>query len=62
MIDKRAIISDDAIVGKNVTIGANAVIGENVKLGDNFGIFCSETEGKQLAMHPRPSQAGGFML
>ena len=35
MIDKRAIISDDAKIGQNVTIGANAVIGENVKLGDN---------------------------
>lgn len=39
MIDKRAIISDDAIIGKNVTIGANAVIGENVKLGDNVIIM-----------------------
>lgn len=35
MIDKRAIISDDAQIGQNVTIGANAVIGENVKIGDN---------------------------
>lgn len=39
MIDKRAIIADDAVVGKNVTIGANAFIGENVKLGDNVIIM-----------------------
>lgn len=39
MIDKRAIISDDAQIGQNVTIGANAVIGENVKLGDNVIIM-----------------------
>ena len=39
MIDKRAIISDDAQIGNNVTIGANAVIGENVKLGDNVVIM-----------------------
>ncbi|HIU85436.1 TPA: acyl-ACP--UDP-N-acetylglucosamine O-acyltransferase [Candidatus Spyradomonas excrementavium] len=39
MIDKRAIISDDAQIGQNVTIGANAVIGENVKIGDNVIIM-----------------------
>lgn len=39
MIDKRAIISDDAVIGKNVTIGANAVIGENVKIADNVIIM-----------------------
>lgn len=39
MIDKRAIISDDAIIGNNVKIGANAVIGDNVKLGDNVIIM-----------------------
>ena len=39
MIDKRAIIADDAQIGNNVTIGANAVIGENVKLGDNVIIM-----------------------
>ena len=39
MIDKRAIIADDAQIGQNVTIGANAVIGENVKIGDNVIIM-----------------------
>lgn len=39
MIDKRAIISDDAQIGSNVTVGANAIIGENVKLGDNVIIM-----------------------
>lgn len=39
MIDKRAIISDDAQIGNNVTIGANAIIGENVKIGDNVIIM-----------------------
>ena len=39
MIDKRAIISDDAQIGQNVTIGANAVIGKNVKIGDNVIIM-----------------------
>lgn len=39
MIDKRAIIADDAQIGNNVTIGANAVIGENVKIGDNVIIM-----------------------
>src|SRR5574344_1322486 len=39
MIDKRAIIADDAVVGKNVTIGANAIIGNGVKLGDNVVIM-----------------------
>ena len=39
MIDKRAIISDDAQIGQNVTIGANAVIGENVKIADNVIIM-----------------------
>lgn len=39
MIDKRAIISDDAQIGQNVKIGANAIIGENVKLADNVIIM-----------------------
>ena len=39
MIDKRAIISDDAQIGNNVKIGANAYIGENVKLADNVIIM-----------------------
>ena len=39
MIDKRAIISDDAQIGKNVKIGANAIIGENVKIADNVVIM-----------------------
>jgi UDP-N-acetylglucosamine acyltransferase len=39
MIDKQAIISDDAQIGKNVTIGANAIIGDNVKIGDNVIIM-----------------------
>lgn len=39
MIDKRAIIADDAQIGKNVTIGANAIIGNGVVLGDNVTIM-----------------------
>ncbi len=39
MIDKRAIIADDAQIGKNVTIGANAVIGNGVKIADNVTIM-----------------------
>lgn len=39
MIDKRAIIADDAVIGNNVQIGANAIIGENVTLGDNVIIM-----------------------
>jgi UDP-N-acetylglucosamine acyltransferase len=39
MIDKRAIIADDAQIGNNVTIGANAIIGENVKIGNNVIIM-----------------------
>lgn len=39
MIDKRAIISNDAQIGENVTIGANAVIGNGVKIGNNVTIM-----------------------
>ena len=39
MIDKRAIIADDAQIGNNVTIGANAVIGNGVKIADNVIIM-----------------------
>lgn len=39
MIDKRAIIADDAQIGENVTIGANAVIGNGVKIGNNVTIM-----------------------
>lgn len=56
MIDKRAIISDDAQIGNNVTIGANAIIGENVKIADNVIIMpnaylehCEIGEGTSIA-------------
>ena len=41
MIDKRAIISPDAIIGEGCEIGANAYIGENVKLGNNVKVMAN---------------------
>lgn len=56
MIDKRAIIADDAQIGNNVTIGANAVIGKNVQIGDNVIImpnayleYCEIGEGTVIS-------------